>query len=75
AIVKWSKVSGKTGYQVQYCCNSKFKGGCKITATASTSFKTPRLNCKRVYIRVRAYKRTGGKICYSPWSAVKSKSI
>lgn len=75
AEIKWSSVSGKTGYQVQYCSNQKFTCLRTTVNTTSTSLKTGKLNYKKVYVRVRAYKRANGKTCYSSWSKVKSKAL
>ena len=73
---KWNKVSGITGYQVQYALNSKFtksKKTVKITKAATVSKKVSKLKTKKkYYIRIRAYKTVGGKTYYSAWSKTKT---
>lgn len=72
--VKIKKVSGATGYQVQYSRNSSFdypsekkikKTSVKVSAYSSSWYKYT------YYVRVRAYKKVGKKIYYGPWSGKK----
>lgn len=71
--VKWKKVSGVSGYQIQYSTSSKFasskkvdvKGGSKVSKTIK------KLKKKAYYVRVRAYKKVNGGIAYSSWSTKK----
>lgn len=74
--ITWKKVSGASGYQIQYSTNKKFKSGNK-TYTAkkgsTTSATVKKLKSKKTYyVRVRAYKSINGKKVYSAWSKVKS---
>ena len=74
-IVKWKKLSGVTGYQVQYGLKKTFKGAKTVTVYGykTTSKKIKKLKSKKkYYVRVRAYKTVYGKTHYSPWSTVKS---
>lgn len=78
--VKWKKVSGITGYQIQYALNSKFTKGKKtvsIKKAGTASKKIKKLKGKKkYYVRVRTYKTYKGKKYYSKWSkkkAVKTK--
>lgn len=72
--VKIKKVSGATGYEVQYSTNSSFsyasaaktkKTSVKVNAYSSSYYKYT------YYVRVRTYKKVGKKIYYGPWSAKK----
>ncbi len=71
--VKWSVVSGVTGYQVQTATNSSFTKNVQ-TATVSGASKTTssRTNGTKYYVRVRAYKTVSGTKYYSAWSSTKS---
>lgn len=70
--VKIKKVSGASGYQVQYSRSSSFsypskkktkKTSVKVSAYSSNYYKYT------YYVRVRAYKKVGKKTYYGPWSA------
>lgn len=76
--VKWKKVSGVTGYQVQYSTNSSFKNAKSATVkgASKTSKKISGLKKgKKYYVRVRAYKTVNGKKVYGSWSAKKSIKV
>ena len=74
--VKWKKVSGVKGYQVQVATDKKFKKN-KKTATVKKQ-KTTKVTIKKLkakkkyYVRIRTYKTVKGKKIYSSWSKVKS---
>lgn len=71
-ILRWKKVSGATGYQIQYSTSSKFKTGKKVDVKgASKVAKTIKglKSGKTYYVRVRAYKKVNGGTVYSAWSA------
>jgi len=76
--VKWKKVSGVTGYQIQYSTSKSFsskksttvKGASKVSKTLSKLKKG-----KTYYIRIRAYKTVSGTKYYSSWSSKKSVKI
>ena len=75
---KWKKVSGVTGYQVQYALNKSFSGA--KTASASGAGKTgvtlSKLTKNKTYwVRVRSWKTVSGKKQWSSWSAAKSVKI
>ena len=73
--VKWKKVSGVKGYQVQVATDKKFKKN-KKTATVKKQ-KTTKVTIKKLkakkkyYVRIRTYKTVKGKKIYSSWSKVK----
>ena len=77
ATLKWSAVTGATGYQVYYS-TKKDSGYQKVVSTTSkTASKTFSKSAKgkKMYFKVRAYKKVNGKTVYSNWSAVKSVVI
>ena len=77
-LVKWSKNTKTTGYQIQYATNSKFTNSKKINVKGSaTLYKTLSSLTKgrRYYVRVRCYKIINGKYYYSTYSNIKSITI
>lgn len=72
--VSWSKASGVTGYQIQYSTNKKFKKAKTVkVASSKKSYTIKKLKSnKKYYVRVRAYKKSGGKIVTGKYTAVKS---
>ncbi|MBO4863721.1 MAG: leucine-rich repeat protein [Eubacterium sp.] len=79
--VKWKKITGVDGYEVQYSLKKSFskakKAKTKIKSTAKTSITIKKLKKnKKYYVRVRAYKldSSGNKI-YGKWSKVKKVKV
>lgn len=73
--VRYAKVSGASGYQIQVATDKKFKKNKKtVTAKKSkTKVKISKLKKKKkYYVRVRAYKSVSGKKVYGTWSKVKT---
>lgn len=70
------KISGATGYQLQFATDKKFSKNKKtvtVTKQKTTSVKAAKLKAKKkYYVRIRTYKTVKGKKIYSKWSAVKS---
>lgn len=75
-VVEWKKLSGVTGYEVQYSTSKKFKSGNKTVkikkgSTVKTIIK--KLKSKKTYyVRVRAYKTVNKVNVYGSYSKVKS---
>ncbi len=78
--VKWKKVKGVKGYQIQYSRKKNFKKKgrksvfvkkAKVTKKTVKKLKSG----KRYYVRVRTYKVVNGKKVYSKWSAKKSVKV
>ena len=74
--IKWKKISGINGYQIEYARNKQFTKG-KKTATVKkariTSKKIKKLKSKKkYYVRIRTYKTVSGKKQYSAWSKIKT---
>lgn len=75
--VKWKKVKGATGYEIQYGSNKNFKkSATKSKVMTKTTFSIKNLKKKKVYyIRVRAFCKSGSKKIYSKWSKVKKIKV
>lgn len=77
ARIRWSKVTGATGYQIYYS-KSATKGFKKLKTTKNT---VRTLNIKglssgqRYFFRVRAYKRVGSKNIYSNYNSLKAITV
>ncbi len=70
--VKWNKMSGVSGYEVMWSTTSNFKSNflsnyVKPASKTSTTLKTAQSK-KTYYVKVRAYKKSGGKTKYYSWS-------
>lgn len=74
--VKYKKISGSYGYQIQYSTNSKFKSGNKSKTTSKLSKNIKKLKSKKkYYVRIRTYRTVNGKKIYSNWSKVKNIKV
>lgn len=78
--IKWSKVKGASGYEIQVATDKKFKKNKKsilVKKQKTTSAKIKKLKSKKkYYVRVRTYKIVGRKKVYSSWingKAIKTK--
>ena len=70
--VKWKKVSGVTGYEIQYSSSSSFSYNVKRIRTTGGSKVIRKLTRGMTYfVRIRSYKRVKGVNYYSSWSQVK----
>lgn len=70
----WNANKKGNGYQVEYARNKKFKGAKKQTIIGKSGVITTVSNVtpgQTYYVRVRVYKKLGGKKYYSKWSAAK----
>ncbi len=76
AVVKWKKVSGADGYELQMSTKSKkgFKRIAKLSAKKTAYTKKKLSKKKNYYFRLRAYKIVDGNYYYSDWSKVKKLS-
>lgn len=78
AKATWKKVSGAAGYQIQYSTKSNFKGKktLPVKGGKKTSAVIKKLSSKKkYYVRIRAYKKIGGKNVYTSYSAAKSVKV
>lgn len=71
AKLAWKKVKGAKGYQIKYSTSKKFKKSKTKTKTSKKNKITlKKLNKKRYYVKVRAYKKVKGKKVYGKYSSV-----
>jgi len=77
ATIKWSNVSGESGYQVYYSTkkDSGYKKVKSYKVNVVKGSKSKLKSGKKYYFKVRAYKKTVSGTVYSAWSAVKSVKI
>ncbi len=68
--ITWKKISGAEGYNVQTAGNRTFTKGKKSRKTSSSRLTMRAKKGNICYVRVRAYKKSGGKTTYGSWSRV-----
>lgn len=76
--VKWSKVTGVDGYELQYSTSKNFKKSVvkKNLSASKTSVNYSKLKKgKTYYVRMRSYIKDGSTKNYSKWSTKKSVKI
>ncbi len=77
-VVKWKKVKGVSGYELQYATSSNFKKGLvkkNISSGKTSATYTKLKKGKTYYVRMRSYVNVNGKKVYGSWSAKKSVKI
>lgn len=76
--VKWNKVTGADGYELQYSQKSNFNSGV-VKKTISNNKKSASyaklIQGKKYYVRMRAYVNVNGEKKYSVWSSKKLVTI
>lgn len=72
--VSYKKASGASGYQITYATNKSFKNAKSVSVSSKkTSAVIKNLKKGRnYYVKVRSYKKIGGKKYYSVYSKVKT---
>lgn len=76
---KWNKCStSATGYQIYWAKDKKFKKVVAKTTIRGRRYKTYTgknfTKDRKYYVRIRAYKKAGGKTYYGAWSNIKAKT-
>ena len=76
--IKWKKLTGITGYQIYISRNKKFtshtlKKNFKKSKTGVTTGSWP--SGRTIYVKMRPYKKKGGKRLFGYWSKVKKIRI
>ena len=69
--LKWKKTAG-SGYEITYSSKKNFSGAktVKINGASKSSCTVKKLKSKKTYyVKIRAYKKVGGKIYRGPYSA------
>ncbi len=77
ATLKWSNISGESGYQVYYATSKdgKYTKGVQVKADDVSEVIKDLTKGKTYYFKVRAYKKTDSGTVFSAWSAVKSVKV
>ncbi len=76
--VTWKRMTGVSGFEVQYAKNKTFTKGKKIKKYGSltNAITLKKLKSKNIYyVRVRAYNQSGSKKVYGSWSKVKKCKV
>ena len=69
AVIKYKKCRNATGYEIQYCSNNGFSKAVTLKCGVKTlSKRIGTLKKKQYYVRVRAVRRSQGKVTYGKWS-------
>lgn len=76
---KWNKcTTSATGYQIYWAKDKKFKKVVAKTTIRGRRYKTYTgknfTKGRKYYVRIRAYKKAGGKTYYGAWSNIKAKT-
>ena len=75
--VQWKKSAG-AGYQLQYGLKASFAGAKTVTITSTKTVRKVLKSLKSgkvYYVRIRGYKKVGGKIYASKWSKAKKAKV
>ena len=74
--VKWKKVTGIIGCQIQYSTSSTFASGNKTVTIKSAKAVSKAIgnlkSRKKYYVRVRTFRTMSSKNYYSAWSATRN---
>ena len=77
--VSWKKDSKVGGYEIVYATSKNFKSGkktVKITKASTAKKVISKLKSKKTYyVKVRAFKKVGGKTYYGAYTSVKSVKV
>lgn len=76
--IKWEKVDGAAGYELQYARDKSFKSGVTkktLKPSAGSASYSKLAKGKTYYVRMRAYANVNGKTKYSGWGSSKSVVI
>lgn len=72
--VKWKKDASAGGYQIQVSTRKNFRGAKTYTTGKKSSYTIRKLQRKtKYYVRIRAYKKSGGTTIWGAWSSTKNK--
>lgn len=72
--LKWKKTAG-SGYEITYSTKKNFAGAktVKVSGASKSSYTIKKLKSKKTYyVKVRAYRKTGGKVYRGAYSAKKT---
>ncbi len=76
ATVKIKKAADAQGYEIAYSTDKNFASGVKTTTTKKATATLKKLKSKKTYyVKVRTFRKVGGKKLYSEYSPVKKVKI
>lgn len=78
AKVSWKKTTGAQGYEIYKCetKNGTYTYAGKAKGGSKTSYTVKKLQSGvKYYFKVRAYRKSGSKICYGAFSTVKKETV
>ncbi len=78
AKVSWKKTTGAQGYEIYKCetKNGAYTYAGKIKGGSRTSYTVKKLQAGvKYYFKVRAYRKSGSKICYGAFSTIKKETV
>ena len=71
--LKWSGVKGATGYKIYKLVGKKYKTVATVRSRTTVKYKIKGLKSGKKYkFKVRAFKKSGGKVTWSSYSAAKT---
>lgn len=76
--VYWKKDKSVSGYQIQIATNKKMTRGKAMYSVSKqkVSYTIKKMKPRKIYyVRIRSYKKVGGKIYYSKWSQKKKVRV
>lgn len=74
--LEWKKLTGVSGYQIQYAANRKFKKAKTQWVKKKNKTYQIKIRKKKTYfVRIRAYKMNGKNKVYGKWSKVKKVKV
>ncbi len=75
--VRWKKVPGVTGYELQYTSNGTFtKANTKIIPKSKAEYVIKKQKGAKTYqIRIRAFKSIGGEKAYGAYSGIRKVKV
>lgn len=75
--VYFSRIANVSGYEIQYSTKSNFKKPFEKKTVGKTvqynNLTSKKYKNSTIYVRVRAFKKQDGKLCYSKWTTMKFK--
>ncbi|MCL2082053.1 MAG: hypothetical protein FWH04_02295 [Oscillospiraceae bacterium] len=71
--VRWKNVKNASGYEINYARNTDFTVAAFKDVPKGTRASLSKLNAKRYYVRVRAYKKLGNAKVYGRFTVLSKK--
>ncbi len=71
----WNKNGSATGFQAAFSLNQNFSGSEYVRTNTNSMTQTNLKYGRKYYVRIRSYRRYGGKNYYSAWSDTKAVTV